>query len=519
MEERSFCNVIQDKNVFTVSWELVPGRGSWEESQEKTLRLAEQAAKGKKVHAVSLTDNPGGNIAIPPEAIGKDIQKLGLDTIIHVTCKDRNRSQLESQLYALERCGLHNILALTGDYDLGGADGRAKPVFDLDSTQLLELIKKLNAGMEYQTMKGKATLKSCHFFAGAAVSPFKATKAEQMLQYYKLKKKIKQGAQFIITQVGYDVRKFEELILYVQKMGWEIPLIGDIYILSYGAARFMNQNKVPGCVVTDKLLRELDEERNSPDKGKEAMLKRAAKQYAVLKGLGYKGVHLGGMNINYEQIEYIISYGEELSRNWQDYVREFDFPQKNGFYLFGRDPKTGLNNPALPPPKYQTDSKTELNYKVSRLLHKMFFEPGKKFFAPMQTLTCKIQGGVLEKGLHGMEYFIKRVMYNCQDCGDCALFDLAYICPMGDCPKNQRNGPCAGSYQGFCEVYPGQKKCAWVRAYERLHKYGEESCLGDYYTSPCNWELKNTSSWVNYYLGKDHSAPRLGIKPKVKDKN
>ena len=517
--EQSFRSLKQDKNVFTVTWELVPGRGSWEESQEKAIRLAEQAAKGKKVHAVSLTDNPGGNVAISPEVIGKEIQKLGLETIIHLTCKDKNRSQLESQLYALERCGLNNILVLTGDYNHGGIGGRPKPVFDLDSTQLLDLIQKLNEGMEYQTMKGKSRLKPCHFFAGAAVSPFKATEAEQMLQYYKLKKKIERGAQFIITQVGYDARKFEELILYVKKMGWQIPLIGGIYILNYGAARAMNQNKVPGCVVTAKLLKELDEERNSPDKGKEAMLKRAAKQYAVLKGLGYKGVHLGGMNITYEQIEYIVSYGEELSKNWQDYVREFDYPQENGFYLFGRDPKTGLNDTTVSNRGIQSKSRPELNYKLSRLLHAMFFVPNKNLFTPMRAFSRRIRGSVLEKGFHKLEHFTKRVLYNCQDCGDCALADMAYICPMGECPKNQRNGPCQGSYQGFCEVYPGQKKCAWVRAYNRLKRYSEEGCLADHYIAPCNWELKNTSSWVNYYLGFDHSAERLGLKPEQKDKS
>jgi len=513
-----FRSEIQKDNAFTVTWELVPGRGSWEKAQEKALLLAEEAAKGKRIHAVSLTDNPGGNIAILPETIGREIMNLGLEPIIHLTCKDKNRSQLESQLYALERAGLNNVLALTGDYDFGSGTGRPKPVFDLDSTHLLQLITELNRGLEYQTLKGKSSLKPCNFFAGAAVSPFKATEAEQMLQYFKLRKKIESGAAFIITQVGYDARKFHELLLYVKKMNWQIPLIGDVYVLNYGAAKAMNSNRVPGCVVTDKLLAELDQERNHSDKGVQAMLERAAKQYAILKGMGYKGVHLGGLNITYAQVEEIISRGEELSRNWTDYLAEFDYPQTDGFYLFEKDPETGLNT-ERPAAAQSPENKFDLNYKVSRGFHKLFFAPGKNLFGPMTKICRGIEGTVWAKVFHGAEHLAKSLMYKCQDCGDCALLDLAYVCPMGNCPKNQRNGPCAGSYLGWCEVYPGQKKCAWVRAYTRLKEYGEQEKLAAYHVDPYNWELQHTSSWINFYLGKDHSARRLGIPNQSKKKN
>jgi methylenetetrahydrofolate reductase (NADPH) len=84
---------------------------------------------------------------------------------------------------------------------------------------------------------------------------------------------------------------------------------------------------------------------------------------------------------------------------------------------------------------------------------------------------------------------------------------------MSQCPKNQRNGACGGSYEGWCEVYPNEKKCIWVQAYERLKTYNEETKLGDTIVSPCNWDLWQTSSWLNFYLGRDHTAKRLGVKP------
>jgi methylenetetrahydrofolate reductase (NADPH) len=517
--EKTFQQLIQE-NRFIITWELVPGRGAWEDSNEKVLQQAQQAAKGKKIHAVSLTDNPGGSTAILPGVLGKEIAGLGMETVIHITTKDKNRSQLESQIYALERLKLYNLLVVSGDYASESIYGSPKPVFDLDSTQLLQLIANFNKGVNVPTPRGKIGMKPTHFFAGAAVSPFKATEAEQMLQYSKLKKKIENGAQFIITQVGYDARKFQELLLYAQMMGWKIPFIGNIFLLNYPGAKLMNQNKIPGCVVTDKMLTELEQERNNPDKGVGAKLERAAKQYAILKGMGYQGVHIGGLQVKYEHVEYVIARGEELLANWQEYAREFAYPQDHGFYVFEKDDKNGLNLEKMAEVPATTETDSNFTYKVSRIFHKLFFIPGKNFFPAFQRFADSIQGHKPAAYFHTAEHLAKAFLYNCQDCGDCALIDTAYVCPMGECPKNQRNGPCEGSYYGWCEVYPGKKKCIWVRAYQHLKKYAEQEQLNSYQISPYNWKLQHTSSWLNFYLGKDHSAERLGIRcPKEKKKS
>jgi methylenetetrahydrofolate reductase (NADPH) len=118
----------------------------------------------------------------------------------------------------------------------------------------------------------------------------------------------------------------------------------------------------------------------------------------------------------------------------------------------------------------------------------------------------------LESAFGFCEHLTKVALFGCMNCGDCSLFDVAFLCPMSQCPKNQRNGPCGGSYEGWCEVHT-DKKCVWVRAYERLKKHKEEGEIGDYTVPPCNWELMGTPSWLNFYLGRDHSAKRLGIEP------
>src|SRR5690606_8504436 len=293
---------------------------------------AEQAAKGGKVHALTITDNPGGNPAMLADYLGMEVFQKGIEPLVHFTCKDKNRNQMESQLYALDRAGVRNLLVMTGDYPVTGFKGRPKPVFDLDPVHVLELIEEMNKGLEYPGMKGTIKHQPSDFFAGAAVSPFKATEAEQMVQYYKLKKKLDAGAKFIITQVGYDARKYHELLLVMKQLGYEhIPVVGNIYVLPYGAAKTMNANRIPGRVVTDKLLADIEKEKDAPDKGLQARLLRAAKMYAWMKGMGFAGVHIGGHNVKYEHVEFIIEKGEELSANWQDLIHEFDYPMPNGF--------------------------------------------------------------------------------------------------------------------------------------------------------------------------------------------
>ena len=511
--ENKFKESLLDKNTLSVTWELVPGRGANEKAQETAIASAEQAAKGGRVHALTITDNPGGNPAILADYLGMEILKLGIEPLVHFTCKDKNRNQMESQLHALTRAKVRNLLVMTGDYTVSGFKGRPKPVFDLDPSNTLQLITEMNEGLEIPGFKGSTINKPSDFFAGCAVSPFKSTEAELMVQYYKLKKKIQGGAQFVVTQLGYDARKCHEVIQFLKINKLNIPVVGNIYVLPYGAANVMNKNKLPGCVVTDKLLAELNTEKSAPDKGVGQRLLRAAKLYAILKGIGVAGVHIGG-NLKYEQLEYILDKGEELFPQWKELVKEFDYPQTNGFYYFEKDEKTGLNTDRpTNRAKLPLDAPAGAMNSMMRGMHALLFTPNKKLFPMMRGMYRSAEGHKkTEKRLHAVEHLAKVIMLDCKDFGDCAMLDMAYLCPMSQCPKNQRNGACGGSLDGWCEVYPKEKKCVWVRAYARLKKYGEEGSLDVSPVPPANWDFYQTSSWSNFFLGKDHSAPILGIK-------
>lgn len=509
MKTYGFKEALLNPSVFPVTWELVPGRGAKEAAQDRALAQAAQAAAGGKVHALTLTDNPGGTPAMSADFIGAEVLKMGIEPLVHFTCKDKNRNQIESQLYALDRAGVRNLLIMSGDYPVSGYQGRPAPVFDLDPIHVLQLVSDMNRGLEYPGIKGIVRHQPSGFFAGAVVSPFKATEAEQMSQYFKLQKKIDAGAQFVVTQLGYDARKFHEVLLFMKQNNFNIPLIGSIYILPFGAAKMMNRNDLPGSVVTDKLLAQLEQERNDPDKGEGARILRAARMYAIMKGMGFDGVHIGGHNIKYEQVEEIISLGEMLTPDWPHLIQYFDYPIDNGFYYFERDLTTGLNS-VMPAPRQSLplDADIGCTYGFSRAFHQLMFEPEKKLYGMMKKLSNKVQGSKLERFFHKTEHITKVMLFDCRDCGDCALTDVAYLCPMSQCPKNQRNGACGGSFQGWCEVYPGKRKCVYVRAYARLKKHGEEMHLREVTVPPCNWDLYQTSSWINYYLGKDHTSKK-----------
>jgi methylenetetrahydrofolate reductase (NADPH) len=504
---------LMDEDTFSITWEVAPGRGAFEKAQEELLACAEQAAKSDKIHAFTITDNAGGNPSISAELLGIEVNNLGIEPLVHFACKDKNRNQIEALLHGLERASVRNLLVLTGDYNYSGYRGPAQPVFDMDASQLLDFITALNQGLEVPTFRGTTTLAPTHFVAGAVVSPFKATEAELVGQYYKLQKKLDAGAQFIITQLGYDARKFHEVILTMKRLGFgHVPVVGNVYVLSRGPARLMNRNGLPGCVVTDELMSLLNQEAKESDKGKAKRLDRAAKMVAFMKGMGFAGAHIGGHGLKYEDVLYIIERGEELAANWHDVLPEFDFPQPNGWYYFEKDPETGLNTDT-PIDRSQDRPSVPLSYRGFRLLHNSVFEETGFLHKPMGALWRAVEGSAFEHAFTRLEHIGKEITNECMHCGDCALGDIAYLCPFSQCPKGQRNGPCGGSFEGWCEVYPGEKQCIYVRAYNRLKHFGEEESLVAYQVPPVDYSLFGTSSWINYFLARDHTSKRLGMEP------
>lgn len=496
---RVFRNDISDPEQFIVTLELVPGREHGGKTVDTVMRIASDAFSDGRISAVSITDNPGGNPSLSPDVLGSEIFKLGMDVIVHFTCRDMNRVGLESRALQLAMMGMKNILALTGDYAGQGFAGQGAPVFDLDSVSLQCLMAMLSERI-------MAAGDPDGFLSGCAVSPFKYTEAESFAQYAKLCRKAKAGAQYVITQLGYDARKFRELIRMQGLMGLSLPVLGSVYVLTPKVAMLMNQGKIPGAVVPDALLKMVQREWSDPAAGRAAGLERAARLAAVLKGLGYRGIHIGGIHKRFESVARILDRMKQIENRWPDFLADFDFSLPGGFYAFSEREisSTRLHNYGRRP--IDIPIKGKVHFRMLELAHSFFFNSDASLAPLYQRLSRWVDGtGWARSVLHFAENVGKQVMLDCRQCGDCAIQHLAFQCPESGCPKHIRNGACGGSRNGRCEVYP-DRWCIWHKTYLRWGYAGKTAEMVNGCISPRKWELDRTSSWLNFHLGRDHQG-------------
>jgi methylenetetrahydrofolate reductase (NADPH) len=516
---RSLRSLLTDTASFPHIVELVTTRGQLaRRDAARVVSLASQLAESGFAHALSITDNPGGNPSISPESLGLMLLEREQEVIIHLSAKDQNRNALESRSWMLASLGFENLLCLSGDYPIAGYQGTASPVFDIDSVALLDMLEEMNRGLHVpgRNGNGETVLPRTDLYLGATVSPFKQQERELLPQYYKLFRKVSAGARYIITQVGFDSRKLDELLNYMELRQIDIPAVANVYVLSPGVARYFHQGKVPGVVVSDALLDLVEKQTSSPDRGKRFFLELAAKQIAVARGLGFSGAYVGG-KLSAQDFQTIFSLvGTFGPDDWRVFAREIQFPLPDQFHLFELDEATGLNSTDFNPEylaslatkaRGGSSSRIPLAYRFSRLVHEHLFEEGSGGFSAGQRIYARLRhpgSEVARRGLHAVERATKAALFDCRDCGDCSLPDIAYLCPESQCAKNQRNGPCGGSLKGMCEAQ--DKECIWARAYDRLKPYGEEERMLSQAPVLTDCTLRGTSSWANGFLGHDYRA-------------
>lgn len=497
---------------FLYGVELVSVRGTMaDKSAIKARTFAGQLIDCQQIDWISITDNAGGNPQLAPVALAKPILYSGKETVIHLTCKDLNRNGLESEAWFLNSEGFHNILAMTGDYPVTGNQGMAKPVFDIDSVGLISMLDKMNNGFDlpHHTTSGKAQqLGKTQFLIGAVTTNFKLLEGEVMPQYFKLQKKVECGASFIINQIGYDSRKIHELRLYMDHHGMKhTPLIGNVYILNPKVAQLFHEDKIPGVVVTKNLVERCIKEGRSADQGKSFFYELAAKQIAIYKGLGYRGAYLGGAH-DFSAIEKVLAIERTFSSDdWKEFVSEVSYSRPNEFFFYAKHPLTGLSDATARDTAYQERTKpVSFTYHVSRWAHGNMFIRGSSV-AKWGEKICRNSKDPKQgpKALRAVEMLSKSVLFDCKDCGDCSLPDIAYLCPESQCAKNQRNGPCGGTHDGQCEV-EGYGDCIWLRAYDRLKKEGTAEEMLNHSPVIQNQGLRGTSAWANNWLGLDHAS-------------
>ena len=233
-----------EKGDFVVTSEVGPPKGvNIEPYLEEADRL-----KGK-VTAINVTDIQSAVMRLGSLAVCHLLKERGIEPVYQLVTRDRNRLALQSDLLSAYVLGIENVLCLTGDHHVLGDHPQAKPVYDLDSVQLLKAAKRLNEG---EDMVGNPLEGRPQLFLGAVVNPGIEPLEPQII---KMEKKVSAGARFFQTQPVYEVDKFARFVEKVKDLG--VPILAGIVLLkSAKMAKYMNEN-VPGVNVPQELIEEM----------------------------------------------------------------------------------------------------------------------------------------------------------------------------------------------------------------------------------------------------------------------
>lgn len=208
------------------------------------------------VDAVNVPDNTGGVVHAAPLAACAILVQEGIDPILHMTCRDRNRMALQSDMLGASLLGIRNILCLTGDHMIHGDQPETKPVYDVDSVILLEIANHLTREGKY--LSGREIDPPPDLFPGCAAEPFAPPYEYRPLR---LRKKVEAGARFVQTQIVFNVDRFREYMGRVHDLGVDkrVPILAGVApIRSVKAATFM-RDEVPGMEVPDLLVRRMQQ--------------------------------------------------------------------------------------------------------------------------------------------------------------------------------------------------------------------------------------------------------------------
>lgn len=259
----SFRDIL-NSGKFAVTAEIGPPKGT----DIKEMLHHMEVLKGK-IDAANVTDNQSAVMRICSLAVCRLAMENGLEPVLQMTCRDRNRIGLQADLLGASVLGIKNVLCMTGDHVTAGDHKQAKPVYDVESVQLLKIVDGLNNGKD---MSGNDLKGRTDFFQGAVVTPESNPIEPQLMKF---EKKVNAGAKFFQTQAIYDIEKFKTFMAYARKFPVKI-LAGIVVLKSAGMANFMNNN-VPGIKVPQVLIDEL---------------KAAGKEKALDTGLNIAARHI-----------------------------------------------------------------------------------------------------------------------------------------------------------------------------------------------------------------------------------
>ncbi|HCC36464.1 MAG TPA: 5,10-methylenetetrahydrofolate reductase [Treponema sp.] len=243
------------RGEFVVTAEVGPPKGF---HIEHLLDEADQYLKG--ITAINVTDNQSSVMRLGSLAACVSLKNRGFTSIYQITCRDRNRIALQSDILSAAMFGIENLLLLTGDHTKMGDNPQAKPVFDLDSVSLIHAVKTLESGYDLGGNELSGTPPS--FAKGAVVSPCSDSVDAQLA---KMERKVKAGAEYFQTQAVYEPEKFFRFMEKAKQFGVPVQL-GIVIPKSAGMAKFMNNN-VAGISVPQEMIDELNADKEKTKAG------------------------------------------------------------------------------------------------------------------------------------------------------------------------------------------------------------------------------------------------------------
>ncbi|OTG92197.1 methylenetetrahydrofolate reductase C-terminal domain-containing protein [Acinetobacter sp. ANC 3813] len=396
-----------------------------------------------------------------------------VEKVLHFAGKGRDIQDLEYFLQQAKAADIQNLLLLTGDKLKEHHKGN-------DSAERSRYLESVNAVM--------AAKESGGFCIGVAFNPFKYAEAERDAQYLKLHKKIKAGADFIVTQLGYDIEALKQAQAFLKRHHYTQNILACVMPLSLARANFMLKHKVAGIVITPHMLKVLAEEKQAGLS--ERVYLRCALQILICQHLGFAGVDLSACHKPEEQM-LLESYIEEY--------RHLDLHALEALWTSLWQIKTGKELMPEPADFSRPPSSGQImKYHQLHVMHDAFFDSkiakgvGRFIFnSPFWERRAAA------KTLLKTEHISKHSIVGCESCGQCRLGDTLYICPE-TCPKGLANGPCGGTSLDRCEF--GDRECIHsVKA--RLAKAVEQTeILKDKLIATVPIEVRGTSSWKNWYL-------------------
>jgi len=278
---------------FTISGEIDPPKGA-----DKSVIIEQARYLKGHVVAANVTDNPLGivimNTLVPCHLMQSEV---GIEAVYQVTCRDRNRIALQSDILGASALEFKNVLALTGDHPRKGDHPQAKAVFDLDSVQLTKLLRRMID--EGKDMAGNELNVAPRMHVGVGISPGIRPFEPELIKF---EKKIGAGAEFAQTQVVYDPEVLGELMDTTKHLGIPI-LVGIAPLKSIGMAKFMAKN-VPGVVVPEEIMKRLEKAKDL----KETAIDITAELLREIKEAGFLGAHIMPVGMDY-------AVGEIISRS------------------------------------------------------------------------------------------------------------------------------------------------------------------------------------------------------------